>query len=104
MSEETPKITTEKKGKDPRHVEVGKRLAAISKSARENTMREKIEMEKNHESQESSLGINYGYVIGTLGVILAGVTLYYIRNDDQRETKLENNEPHLEKKHVEIAF
>ena len=42
MSEETPKITevppkitNEKKEKDPKRVEAGKRLAAISKAAKE---------------------------------------------------------------------
>ena len=31
MSEETPKITTVKKEKDPKRVETGKRLAALNK-------------------------------------------------------------------------
>ena len=45
-SEDSPKITT-KKEKDPKRVEAGKRLAAISKAAREKKIRAKIESERN---------------------------------------------------------
>ena len=40
-----PKITATKKEKDPNRVEAGRRLAAISKAAKEKKMRDKIESE-----------------------------------------------------------
>ena len=45
-SEDSPKITTTKKEKDPKRVEAGKRLAAISKAARERKMRDKIQSKR----------------------------------------------------------
>lgn len=99
MSEETPKpkITTVKKEKDPKRVEAGKRLAAISKSARERKMREKIHAEMD-EVKEESWNIDYGFLFGTLGVLTAIGSLYYARKGDQRvvrslETIKEEPEP-----------
>ena len=61
-NEEKPKITTVKKVEDPKRVEAGKKLAAISKAAKERKIREKIETENKQDSGD--LGINYGLVFG----------------------------------------
>ena len=56
MSEESaPKITATKKEKDPKRVEAGKRLPAISKAAKERKMRDKIESENSN----NDFNINY---------------------------------------------
>lgn len=72
MSEDTVKITADVKSvkvKDPKRVAAGKKLAEISKVAKEKKMREMIVNEERGEW-------NYGYIIGTLGVIIAGVSLW----------------------------
>ena len=66
MSEDHPKITTVKKEKDPRRVEAGKRLASISKAARERKMREKILAESKQNDNIESSDINYGYLYSEL--------------------------------------
>ena len=104
MSQDQPKITTVKKAKDPRRVEAGKRLAAISKEARERKMREKIESENKHKEDET-WNINYGALFGVLGVTAAFGALYYARRADKREVKkLETikEEPEPEHEHVVI--
>ena len=79
MSEETPKITTVKKEKDPKRVEAGKRLAAISKEARERKMRERLEQESG------GWGVSYGLILGSIGVLAAVGSLYYARKDYVRQ-------------------
>ena len=103
-SEDSPKITTTKKEKDPKRIEAGKRLAAISKSARERKMRAKIESERNLENGSSdNSGINYGFLFGFLGTAVAIGSLYYTRKDYERETKrLETIKEEPEPKHVKI--
>ena len=97
--EKAPKITSVKKDKDPKRVQAGKRLAAISKTARENKMRKKIEAEKSQESWN----INYPIVFGAIGAIAAPGGLYYRRSEYIRETqKLESvkEEKELEPVHI----
>ena len=99
MSEETPKITTVKKEKDPKRVEPGKRLAAISKAAKQRKMRNKIESENKQENGSSDCSINYGIVIGILGTAVSiGSSEEYKRDT----VKLENTREEPESKHVEI--
>ena len=86
MSEETPKITTVKKEKDPKRVEAGKRLAAISKAAKERKMCNKIESENKQENAGFDYNINYGLVFGILGTAAAICSLYYTREEYKRET------------------
>ena len=88
MSEETPKttevapkITKEKKEKDPKRVEAGKRLAAISKATKEKKMPDKIESENSN----NDLNINYGLVFGFIGTAVAIASLYYKREEYKRE-------------------
>ena len=82
MSAETPKTTEdalkiikEKKEKDPKRIEAGKRLASISKAAEERKMREKIESENSN----GDFNINYGLVFGFTGTAVAIAPLYYKR-------------------------
>ena len=75
----TPKITvTSEKKKDPRRVEAGKRLAVLSKAARE---RKKKEVVKPKESSSSDSLITY------IGVVIALVSLVLAYKAYQRETK-----------------
>ena len=80
--ENVPKITAVKKEKDPKRVEAGKRLAAMSKNAKEKKMREKIESKHNNSSMMGSFGdVNYGLVFGFIGIAVAIVSLYYRREE-----------------------
>ena len=73
------KITT-KKEKDLKRVEAGKRLAAVSKAAKERKMRAKIESERNQENGSGdNSGINYGLLFGFIGAVTAIGSFYYTR-------------------------
>ena len=97
-----PKTTKVKKEKDPERVEAGKRLAAISKAAKERKMRDKIES----ENDSSGFEINYGLLTGFLGTAVAIGSLYYTRKDYENETKrldiIKEEEKQPEPKNVEI--
>jgi hypothetical protein len=69
-------ITSEKK-KDPRRVEAGKRLAVLSKAARERK-------KKQAESNESSSGNS---IITYIGVAIALISLVLAYKSHQREEK-----------------
>ena len=56
MSEETPKITTILKEKDPKRVEAGKRLAQLNKER-------KLHKEQQMEIDENKSYINYGLIL-----------------------------------------
>lgn len=100
-AEETPKITKEKKEKDPKRVEAGKRLAAICKAAKEKKMRDKIESENSN----NDFNINYGLVFGFIGTAVAIASLFYRREEYKRETLkpvvINRVEQEKEPKHVE---
>ena len=101
MSEETPKITTTKKEKDPKRVEAGKWLAAICKAAKERKMREKIESENKQENGSSDYSTNDGLVFGILGTVAAIGSLCYTREEYKRDTvKQETTREEPEIKHV----
>ena len=75
----TPKVTvTSEKKKDPRRVEAGKRLAVLSKAARERKKKEAVEPK---ESSSSDSLITY------IGVAIALVSLVLAYKSHQRETK-----------------
>ena len=84
MAEETPKITTVGKVKDPRRVEQGKRLAAISREAKERKAKER-EQHKVSESSESLwiipvtviVALCGGYYLFTKGKIPSFLTCKY---------------------------
>ena len=69
-------VTSEKK-KDPRRVEAGKRLAVLSKAARERK-------KKQAESNESSSGNS---IIPYIGVAIALISLVLAYKSNQREEK-----------------
>jgi hypothetical protein len=69
-------VTSEKK-KDPKRVEAGKRLAVLSKAARERK-------KKQAESNESSGGNN---IITYIGVVIALISLVITYRSHQREEK-----------------
>ena len=100
-TEVAPKITKEKKEKDPKRVEAGKRLAAISKATKEKKMPDKIESENSN----NDLNINYGLVFGFIGTAVAIASLYYRREEYKRETLkpvvINRVEQEKEPKHVE---
>ena len=87
--ENTPKITAVKKEKDPKRVEAGKRFAAISKSAKEKKMSEKMESEQNNSSMGGFGDINHGLVFGFIGTAVVIVSLYYRREEYKREVAQE---------------
>ena len=75
----TPKVTvTSENKKDPRRVEAGKRLAVLSKAARERKKKEAVEPK---ESSSSDSLITY------IGVAIALVSLVLAYKAYQRETK-----------------
>lgn len=63
-------------------MEAGKRLAAISKEAKERKMRQKI------ESEDSGFSINYALVFGGIGAITSIGALYYARKSNNREERV----------------
>ena len=59
MSEETPKITTILKEKDPKRVEAGKRLAALNKER-------KLHREQQEDINENKININYSLILNVI--------------------------------------
>ena len=84
------KITSSEKTKNPKRVEQGKRLAAISKEAKERKKQRQLEQEKFFESAEDD-GNKVFFVIGLIG---AGVLLYKIFLDpSDRENSEDPSDP-----------
>ena len=69
-----PTIVTAKKEKDPRRVEAGKRLAAISKQAKE---RKRVERESSALPSLTTGHYKYMAILTTAGVAVALATLWY---------------------------
>ena len=91
MSNEENKITTVEKTitkvKDPRKVELGKRLAKISKEAKlRKKQRLQMEEEKNKEILDY---IDFRYVVGGVMLLVAVGGLYFVYKKDKREIKEE---------------
>ena len=98
------KITSveKEKVKDPRRVEKGKRLAAISREAKERKAREKVqrETEQQREQREAESFTPYVFVIPMVGTALGGYYLYHLyrpNNRKEREELPEDQNPNLEK-------
>ena len=108
IATEENKITTVEKSvkvKDPKRVEMGKRLAKISKEAKERKARQHFEQEEKEklslqqkESKEITDYIDFRYFVGgvTLAAALGG--LYFSYKQDKRDEttirqmKMTNNE------------
>ena len=97
MSEaETPKITATVKENNPKSVEQRKRLAAISKAAKERKM---LELEGNTVTEPEGDWLNYTYIaLAGLVVGAVGVYLTYRKYYDNQSVAPSQ----VEVKHVEI--
>ena len=104
MSEENKVTAVEKseKAKDPRKVELGKRLAKISREAKERKARQR-EAEREREKSEAkdidriagfSDYVDFRYVVGGVTIVAALGGLYYTYKSDKRlersETSIKN--------------
>ena len=98
MAEETLKITTVEKVKDPRRVEQGKRLAAIPREAKERKAKER-EQRKVSESSE------FLWVIPVIVIVaLDGGYYFFTKGEESQKAvpkEVEVPEPEKEKK-VEV--
>ena len=92
MSQEKEnKITVEKpKQKDPRKVEMGKRLAKISKEAKE--IKIKIKMRELENQKEILDYIDFKYVVGGVTILGGIFGLYFAFKRDKREIRDEKFE------------
>ena len=98
MSEESKQQNVEKvtaveksvKEKDPRKVELGKRLAKISREAKERKAKQRSEVE-NHERTRFAKEINdyvdLRYFVGGVMVVVALGGLYYAYKRDKRQSE-----------------
>ena len=92
------------KAKDPRKVELGKKLAKISKEAKERKARQQIEADREagHERTRFSKEINdyldfipFRYLVGGVTIVAAIGGLYYAYKNDTRlamRKRFEQNE------------
>lgn len=96
LSTEETKITTDvKKIKDPKKVERGKYLASISKQAKEDKMRRKIEEELKVNGNDETWNFNSGHAVGLFGVGVAAAAIYgSYKFTNNKTTK--NRKPDLE--------
>ena len=89
----TPKITKAEKSekiKDPKKVEAGKRLAAISREPKERKARERTVVEKV-ETEDCCTSIDYKYFIGGVVFVAAVGSLYFAYKRDRREVSAASN-------------
>ena len=105
QSEQSTEITTVEKTekvKDPRKVELGKRLAKISREAKERKARERQleaarvekEVKSDHEvdnQREISDYIDFRYFIRGVGLVASLGGLYYSYKRDKRKIREENS-------------
>ena len=90
--EKASNIVTTKKEKDPRRVEAGKRLAAISKQAKERKKKERQASLGSPRVEELATTITLpssGLMLAltTASVVVALATLWYTRKEYQLSTK-----------------
>ena len=83
-------MVEKEKVKDPRRVEQGKRLAAISREAKERKARDRAQRLKEEAEQqrktEAGSFTPYVFVISTIGIALCGYYLYHLyRSNDGKE-------------------
>ena len=112
VANQSTKITVEKtaKVKDPRKVELGKRLAKERK-ARQRSKVESSKVEK--EQREITDYIDFRYFIGGVGLVATLGGLYYSNKKDKREekeivnesgvAKLEHREKEIKNTHPLVA-
>ena len=78
------KITAVEKVKDPRRVKQGKKLAAISREAKERKARERAERQREAESKSELLS-PYLVIVPVIGLTIYGGYHYYYRYDNKGE-------------------
>ena len=95
VKEENKITSTEKsvKIKDPRRVELGKRLARISKEAKARKAKER-ESAKNQKMEM----IDFKYIVGGVAVLAGIFGIYFSWKKDKRETKQEQRFEKVEEK------
>ena len=88
--------------KDPRRVEQGKRLTAISREAKEHKAREQAQQEAEQqrlkEEAESGFFSLYTLVIPVVGIALGGYYLYNLYRPGGKEKKRKNWKKKTKKK------
>ena len=93
------KITSVEKAKDPKRVEAGKKLGAMSKQAKEKKASQRIEIEDEFKvpSIDSIASLDPLAVVGVLGVV--GVIVYYkyFSKKKSEDNKSDNPTPQEEK-------
>ena len=105
MAETPPQIVSSKKEKDPRRVEAGRRLALISKQAKEKKRIER-EMEGTKSWAISPQSGGLMLALTTAGVVAAVATLWYTRKDYQARVvhKGDHKEDHSMDRKVEGEY
>ena len=90
------KITSVEKAKDPKRVEAGKKLGAMSKQAKEKKASQRIEIEDEFKVPSFD-SIDPLAVVGVLGVV--GVIVYYkyFSKKKSEDNKSDNPTPQEEK-------
>ena len=92
------KVTTVEKSvkvKDPRKVELGKRLAKISKEAKERKAKQRSEVEnrkRTHFAKEINDYVDFRYFVGGVTIVAALGGLYYAYKSDKRQSERERSE------------
>ena len=87
---EEPKITSVEKVKDPKRVEAGKRLAAMSKQAKEKKAVERLSQKMSIDEFQIP-SVNPLAVVGVVGVV--GVAVYYRYFSENKSVASETVEP-----------
>lgn len=86
MSEESVKITSVEKTKDPRNVEAGKKLAAVSQQAKErkaqHAQQRELGMQRAVGSDDSNVPIS-GFMIAFAGGLIVGAVVLHYRSKEE---------------------
>ena len=81
-------VEKSEKAKDPRKVELGKRLAKISREAKERKARQQLERAgSENANEETTRYIDFGYLVGGVGLVTAIGSLYFAYKKDKRESE-----------------
>ena len=85
------KITSVEKErvKDSSRVEQGKRLAAISREAKERKARERAHLETEQQREQREAETPYVFVIPMVGIALGGYCLYHLYRPNNRKEREE---------------
>ena len=102
--EEENKITSTEKSvkiKDPKRVELGKRLAKISKEAKARKAKERENASKTKREMLDYL--NFNYFVGGVTLVAAVVGLYFTWKKDEREIKKEKENKEIKEEKKEFV-